>query len=885
MSPEKTNLHEELQERLRFEGLIADISSRFVGLPPGEVEREIADAQRRICELLGLGFSALWQRSDEPPGFFTLTHFYSDPEVPQPPARMNQDQYPWAREQLLAGRVIKVSSLRDLPPEATLDRETLRRFGILSNLALPLCVGGEPPIGILGLGTTRVERDWPDALVSRLQLLAQVLTNALVRKRADQALRESELRLALAADSAEAGLWVLDCGTQVFWATQKARVIFGYLPDEVVSMDRFRASVHPDDWHRVQEALERAVHAGEPVNVEYRVRQSDAQERWIASRGRPFFKPTGEPERVLGVSIDITDRKRSEAALLISQARLAAGIDLAALGYYEVDFGEPACFTDDRFRQICGVPAGQLPGLQALTFWMECLHPDDRQRVLDERQRLHEGRIERLSTEYRYLHPDQGEKWIHHAARVAARNASGHTIRSFGVVRDITEMKRLAERLQSAAHEWQVTFDSISDMVMILDAEHRVVRVNAATGTFLGLPAERLVGSLCCALLHGTSCTADRCPCQITFRTKARSELELYHAASGKWLLLTTDPILDGAGNVRGAVHVGRDLTERKRAEAESLQQRAELAHLSRVAMLGELSGSLAHELNQPLTAILSNAQAAQRFLANDPPDLDEVRDILKDIVAEDKRAGEVIRRLRLLLKKGQVQHYRGTQGTSIIGLFGGAAAWTGVSEKTLQRLGDEDYEKIYLFPNSHAGYYPGAKMLGLKFIFRKSNGKVLGAQALGEDGPAVDKRISAIAVAIQMGATIYDLEEAELCYAPQFGSAKDAVNFAGMVAADVLRGDMPVSHWESVDGAFLLDVREPVELAVEQVPGAVNIPMGQLRSRLAELPRDREIHVICRSAQRAYYATRILLQTGFKAQNISGGMLSRAMRAIAESK
>jgi NADPH-dependent 2,4-dienoyl-CoA reductase/sulfur reductase-like enzyme/rhodanese-related sulfurtransferase len=233
----------------------------------------------------------------------------------------------------------------------------------------------------------------------------------------------------------------------------------------------------------------------------------------------------------------------------------------------------------------------------------------------------------------------------------------------------------------------------------------------------------------------------------------------------------------------------------------------------------------------------------------------------------------------------GRKSSYRGTQGTSIIGLFGGAAAWTGVSEKTLQRLGDKDYEKIYLFPNSHAGYYPGAKMLGLKFLFRKSNGKVLGAQALGEDGPAVDKRISAIAVAIQMGATIYDLEEVEMCYAPQFGSAKDPVNFAGMVAADVLRGDMPISHWDALEGALLLDVRMPVELTVESVPGAVHIPMPELRSRLGELPRDREIHVICRSAQRAYYATRILVQNGFKAKNISGGMLCRAMRSIAEAK
>ncbi len=223
----------------------------------------------------------------------------------------------------------------------------------------------------------------------------------------------------------------------------------------------------------------------------------------------------------------------------------------------------------------------------------------------------------------------------------------------------------------------------------------------------------------------------------------------------------------------------------------------------------------------------------------------------------------------------GRDSKFRGTQGTAIVGLFDGVVAWTGVSEKTLVRMGDTDYEKIYLYPNSHAGYYPGAMPIALKVIFRKSNGKLLGAQALGKDG--VDKRISAFAALLQMGATIYDLEESELCYAPAFGSAKDPVNFAGMVAADVLKNDMPLSHWEEAKKGFVLDVREPFELAVEEFKGATNIPLGQIRSRLSELPKDKEIHVLCRSGQRAYYATRILLQNGFKAKNISGGMLSLA--------
>ena len=256
--------------------------------------------------------------------------------------------------------------------------------------------------------------------------------------------------------------------------------------------------------------------------------------------------------------------------------------------------------------------------------------------------------------------------------------------------------------------------------------------------------------------------------------------------------------------------------------------------------------------------------------------DVVEVKDYITGQWAHIPLAGPANRQGRIAADviAGRDSRFRGTQGTSIIGLFGGAVAWTGVSEKMLLRLGETDYEKIYLYPNSHAGYYPGAKYLAMKIIFRKSGGRLLGAQAVGEHG--VDKRIDALAMAIQMGGTVYDLEEAELCYAPQFGSAKSPINFAGMVAAGVLRGDMPLCHWRSDESEFLLDVRHPEELTVEQVPGAVNIPLDELRARLDELPRDREIRIFCRSGQRAYYATRVLLQNGFNVRNLAGGMMSR---------
>ncbi len=257
-----------------------------------------------------------------------------------------------------------------------------------------------------------------------------------------------------------------------------------------------------------------------------------------------------------------------------------------------------------------------------------------------------------------------------------------------------------------------------------------------------------------------------------------------------------------------------------------------------------------------------------------------EVRDFVTGEWSLIALAGPANRQARIAAEVicGRDSRFRGTQGTAVVGLFGSTVAWTGANEKTLQRLGDSDFEKVYLYPNSHAGYYPGAKPIAMKLLFRKSDGRVLGAQAVGEDG--VDKRISEIALAIQLGATVYDLEECELCYAPPFGSAKDPINFAGMVAGAVLRGDMPVTHWDSVQDAFLVDVRENVELAVEEVPESVHIPLGELRSRLDELPRDRTIGVICRSGQRAYYATRILVQNGFDAKVVSGGMLSHAILA-----
>ncbi|MFC2036205.1 FAD-dependent oxidoreductase [Chloroflexota bacterium] len=224
----------------------------------------------------------------------------------------------------------------------------------------------------------------------------------------------------------------------------------------------------------------------------------------------------------------------------------------------------------------------------------------------------------------------------------------------------------------------------------------------------------------------------------------------------------------------------------------------------------------------------------------------------------------------------GRSRSFRGIQGTAVCKVFDITIASTGLSEKKLRRLADGNhpipYEKIYLHPTHHVGYYPGAKNMTIKLIFSTDEGRVLGAQAVGEEG--VERRIDVIAMAIQQGATVFDLEEAELCYAPQFGSAKDPVNIAGMIAANALRGDSPLVHWQDIDvtQSTLLDVREPNEFGEGHAAGAINIPLGTLRQRISELPHDNEILPYCSVGQRSHYATRILRLSQLNARNVSGG-------------
>ena len=276
------------------------------------------------------------------------------------------------------------------------------------------------------------------------------------------------------------------------------------------------------------------------------------------------------------------------------------------------------------------------------------------------------------------------------------------------------------------------------------------------------------------------------------------------------------------------------------------------------------------------------------KTLRTSDPDIFAVGDVIEveDFISKGKTmiplAGPANKQGRIAAGNiaGENDQYPGTQGSAIVKIFDVCAANTGANEKTLLKNGlikGKDYEKLIILQNSHAGYYPGASPIAIKLLFSTDGNKIFGAQIIGKEG--VDKRIDTIGTAIRLGGTIWDLKSLEFAYAPPFSSAKDPVNMAGFVAENILKSRVFFAEWDVVERhdpekTILLDVREDAERRTYALSGALNIPLGQIRSRLSEIDKEKEIIIFCAMGVRAYNAARILMANGF--QNVKvypGGM------------
>jgi formate hydrogenlyase transcriptional activator len=306
----------EINERLRFEQMISDLSARFINMPPERLDDEIEKTLEMVLAFFEVDRVGLLHTLPDRDAWM-ITHIaYAKNATPIPVGtELPRSINPWAYDRLTKkGEVVAYTRVEDMPDEAHVDKQTWKEWGIRSNLVIPV-FSGESVVHVIAINAIQKQRVWPAVYIPRLQLLGEIFANALERRKIEKALRQNEIQLNLAAASAEAALWSLYADTGRIWATAKLRDIFHLAPDETLYLERVLEAVHSDDRRRVREALEVCLRTRELVRIEYRIPLPDGQVRWVVSRGRSLPGLAAESERVMGVTIDITERKELEALL------------------------------------------------------------------------------------------------------------------------------------------------------------------------------------------------------------------------------------------------------------------------------------------------------------------------------------------------------------------------------------------------------------------------------------------------------------------------------------------------------------------------------------------------------------------------------------------
>jgi len=517
-----------LAERLRLETLISELSAAFITLPAHEVGGQIEKALTHITQGLGLDRGLLAERDARRPGVIEVTHAWTRDGVRAVSGAVENHAFPWVASRVKAGHVVTISRLDDVPDTAETDRRSLATFGTRALVAMPLIIEGVFG-GALAFSSITAEREWPDELVPRLRLLAEIFANALARRRAASAARESEDRFRLLADTAPLMIWMAEPDGRRTYFNRRWLDMTGRPPDEDLA-DGWVDSVHPDDRKGASDTYYQAVAEQRSFTIDYRLRRSDGEDRWILDHGVPRIGEDGALVGYVGSVIDITALNTALQAVLESNALRSAIFgslygQVAAIDRDGVIIAVNHSWTRDA-EETADPTSGLTVGVNCLDVWRE-----------------------------------------------AARAGDADAYHAFEAV------------------------------AAVLDGKKEDVRLEYACRSALG----------------------------------------------ERWFEMAVEPLRRPEG---GAVISYIDITRRRHAEDEARRQREDLAHAQRVTTLGELSASLAHEINQPLAAIVTNAQAALRLLERQGVANPDVSEALADVAADARRASAIIQRLRALSRK-----------------------------------------------------------------------------------------------------------------------------------------------------------------------------------------------------------------------------------------
>ena len=486
-------------------------------------------------------------------------------------------------------------------------------------------------------------------------LIVDFLRQRRRRRRIQAELQTSQELMELATSAGELGLWSRDLKTGKLWANAPIRSLFGFDVDDVLRFEDIVSRVHPVDRERMLLQVEHAETAGLPFEGEFRVLLPSGTERWVLAKGRTVVEPGGRDARRMGVVLEITHRKRAEENLRESEDRFRTMANAAPVMIWMSGPDKLCTFFNKGWLDFTGRALEQELG----NGWAEGVHQEDYDRCLqiyttsfDARQDfLMEYRLRRYDGEYCWM-LDHG---------VPRFDSSGTFLGYIGSCIDISGRKRAEDALEKERAFLRQVIDTAPNFIFAKDREGHFTLANRAVADAYGTTVDNLIGKTDADFNSNKDEVESfrRADQEVidTLRDRFIAE-ERITDARGKlrWLQTVKRPIIESDGTAHQVLGASTDITQRKATEIELREQRADLAHVARISTMGELAASLAHELNQPLTAILSNAQAALRFMSNKPADLEEVREILQDIVKDNSRAGEVIRRMRALAKKEELE-------------------------------------------------------------------------------------------------------------------------------------------------------------------------------------------------------------------------------------
>jgi len=539
-------------------------------------------------------------------------------------------------------------------------REAALKRGYRSAISLPLKDENSKTFGILTIYSSE-----PNAFTTEeIRLLEELagdmafgivnLRSRTSRKRAEQALRQSEAYLAEAQRLSHTGSWAWDVasGKYVYSSDENSR-IYGFDPQEgTASGEAVFQRIHPDDRNRWKANLEHSLREKQDTSDEYRIVLPDGTIKHIHTIRHPVLDDAGNVVQLVGTSIDITERVQAEEAMRRTAAYLSDAQRLTHTGTFVADnTTEPLYWSEELFRIFGFDPQEGLPTRDQPP---QRIHPEDLDKFWQAWQRAIHDRVD-ADVEYRLVFPDKTVKHVHGVAHPVL-NANGELVEIVGTVVDITERKRAEEALRESETRFRTFVDHAADAFFMLDFEQgTIVDVNRSACESLGYTRQELIGTSPLAF-HLDS---DRAEMKSVAERAAAGETVFdkhwHRRKDGSVFPVEVQTSVFWHLGRRFLINAARDISDRVRADEqrEKLRQlEAEIAHLDRLSMLGELTASIAHEVNQPLSGVVSNGSACLRWLSGETPNMEEAREAARRIVRDGKRAAEVVARVRAMTKR-----------------------------------------------------------------------------------------------------------------------------------------------------------------------------------------------------------------------------------------